>query len=194
MSRCGCRSARREQRPRQPTGPGRANGPRLRSRRESGHAWRSSSRRRPGRSPAAARAPEVHIWRTSEACPASSAVQFAAISSKASSTAVCSTDVPPRSSGGCDEAPLGVEDPRRRVEGRRRRRCRPTTRRPAVVPPVPRCGQPARRGQWIADRAPDRPAGPPMPRHVQQARRSSGPVVALRPGHATSATSHGSPP
>ena len=42
------------------------------------------------------RAPEVHIWRTSEACPASSAVPFAAISSKARSTAVCSTDAPPR--------------------------------------------------------------------------------------------------
>jgi hypothetical protein len=42
------------------------------------------------------RAPEVHIWRTSEACPASSAVRFAPISSRARSTAVGSTDAPPR--------------------------------------------------------------------------------------------------
>ena len=41
-------------------------------------------------------APEVHICRTSEACPASRTVPFAAISSKARSTAVCSTDAPPR--------------------------------------------------------------------------------------------------
>ena len=33
------------------------------------------------------RAPEVHICRTSDACPASSAVPFAAISSRARSTA-----------------------------------------------------------------------------------------------------------
>ena len=35
------------------------------------------------------RAPEVHIWRTSAACPASSTVPFAAISSNARSTATC---------------------------------------------------------------------------------------------------------
>jgi hypothetical protein len=35
------------------------------------------------------RAPDVHIWRTSAACPASSAVPFAAISSNARSTATC---------------------------------------------------------------------------------------------------------
>ncbi len=42
------------------------------------------------------RALEVHIWRTSAACPASSAVPFAAISSKARSTAVWSTADPSR--------------------------------------------------------------------------------------------------
>ena len=42
------------------------------------------------------RAPELHIWRTSEACPASRAVPFAAISSTARSTADWSTTVPSR--------------------------------------------------------------------------------------------------
>ena len=40
------------------------------------------------------RAPEVHICRTSAACPASSAVPLAAISSSARSTADSSTTVP----------------------------------------------------------------------------------------------------
>jgi hypothetical protein len=40
--------------------------------------------------------PELHIWRTMAACPASRAVPFAAISSRARSTAVCSRDVLPR--------------------------------------------------------------------------------------------------
>ena len=62
------------------------------------------------------RAPEVHIWRTSAACPASSAVPFAAISSKASSTAVCSTDCTAATSRRGDETGLGVEDPLRGVE------------------------------------------------------------------------------
>ena len=61
------------------------------------------------------RAPEVHIWRTSAACPASSAVPFAAISSSARSTATWSTAAV-ASSGGGDEAPLGVEDPLRGVQ------------------------------------------------------------------------------
>ena len=42
------------------------------------------------------RALEVHIWRTSAACPASSAVPFAAISSNARSTATWSTADPSR--------------------------------------------------------------------------------------------------
>jgi hypothetical protein len=42
------------------------------------------------------RAPEVHICRTNAACPASRAVPFAAISSKARSTAVDSTADPSR--------------------------------------------------------------------------------------------------
>ena len=42
------------------------------------------------------RAPEVHIWRTSEACPASKTVLFAAISSSARSTADSSTTGPSR--------------------------------------------------------------------------------------------------
>ena len=69
-----------------------------------------------------------------------------------------------------DEAPLGVEDSRGR-EGWRRRRCRPTTRRPAATPPVPRRCQPVRRGQRTGDRGPHRPAGLPASRHVQRAGR-----------------------
>ena len=42
------------------------------------------------------RAPEVHICRTRAACPASSAVPLAAISSSARSTADSSTTVPSR--------------------------------------------------------------------------------------------------
>ena len=42
------------------------------------------------------RAPELHIWRTSAAWPASRAVPFAAISSRARSTAAWSTADPPR--------------------------------------------------------------------------------------------------
>ena len=42
------------------------------------------------------RAPEVHICRTSKACPASRAVLFAAISSRARSTADSSTADPSR--------------------------------------------------------------------------------------------------
>jgi hypothetical protein len=57
-----------------------------------GRAWRSFSQRRPARSPAANAALEMHIWRTDAACPTSRAVPFAAISSNARSTAVCSTD------------------------------------------------------------------------------------------------------
>ncbi len=62
------------------------------------------------------RAPEVHIWRTSAACPASSAVPFAAISSKARSTAAWSTDAPSRRPAAVTRRGLGVEDPLRGVE------------------------------------------------------------------------------
>ena len=62
------------------------------------------------------RAPDVHICRTSAACPASSAVPFAAISSRARSTADSSTDCAVVASGGGDEALLGVEDPLRGVQ------------------------------------------------------------------------------
>jgi hypothetical protein len=78
--------------------------------------------------------------------------------------------------------------------GRRQPRCRPRTRQPAATPPVPGCCQPVRRGQSIGDRAPHRPAGPPRRSPVLQSGRSGGPVVALRPGHATSARSSGFPP
>ena len=63
------------------------------------------------------RAPEVHICRTSEACPASRAVLFAAISSRARSTAD-SIDAlsPSRRPAAVTEALLGVEDPLRGVE------------------------------------------------------------------------------
>ena len=109
------------------------------------------------------RAPELHIRRTSEACPASSAVPFAAISSRARSTAVGSIDAPPY------VPPPRQDGPRRRgsaarCTGRRRRRYRPTTRRPAATPPAPRCRRAARPGQQTGDRAPHRPAGPPAPR------------------------------
>ena len=62
------------------------------------------------------RAPEVHIWRTSDACPASSAVPFAAISSRARSTAACVDGRTAATSRRGDEAGLGVEDPLRGVE------------------------------------------------------------------------------
>ena len=73
------------------------------------------------------RAPEVAICRTRAACPALRAVPFAAVSSSARSTAVCVDGVSVAAAGGGDEALLGVEDPRARCTGRRRRRCRPTT-------------------------------------------------------------------
>ena len=57
------------------------------------------------------RAPEVHICRTSAACPASSAVPLAAISSSARSTADASTDGAVAAPGGRHQALLGVEDP-----------------------------------------------------------------------------------
>ena len=106
------------------------------------------------------RAPEVHIWRTSAACPASSAVPFAAISSRARSTAACSTDAPPRRPAAATRR-ARRRGSAARCRGRRRRRCRPTTRRPAATPPVPRCRRAARPGQQTDDRAPHRPAGPP---------------------------------
>ena len=62
------------------------------------------------------RAPEVHIWRTSAACPASRAVPFAAISSRARSTAACVDSRTAATSRRRDETGLGVEDPLRGVE------------------------------------------------------------------------------
>ena len=62
------------------------------------------------------RAPEVHICRTRDACPASRAVPFAAISSRARSTADCVDDCSVAAAGGGDEALLGVEDALRGVE------------------------------------------------------------------------------
>ena len=62
------------------------------------------------------RAPEVHICRTSDACPVSRAVPFAAISNRARSTAVCVDRRAVAATGGRDEALLGIEDPLRGVE------------------------------------------------------------------------------
>jgi hypothetical protein len=127
------------------------------------------------------REPEVHICRTRAAWPASSAVPFTAISSNARSTATWSAADP------SVVRRWRRDGPRRRgsaarCTGRRRRRCRPTTRRPAATPPVPRRCQPVRPAQRTDDRAPHRPTDPPAPRHGQRAGRWCVPVVALRPG------------
>ena len=91
------------------------------------------------------RALEVHIWRTSEACPASRAVPFAAISSTARCTAVSSTADPLRCPAVATRA-VPLRGSAGRCRCRRWRRCRPRTRLPAATPPVPGCCQPLRRG------------------------------------------------
>ena len=98
------------------------------------------------------------------------------------------------SSGGGDEALFGVEDPLRGVEvgagdGVDRRSVDPPQRL-RFLDVVSRCEP----GQRTGDRAPHRPAGPPRHSPVRPSRRSCGPVVVLRPGHATSARSSGFPP
>jgi hypothetical protein len=62
------------------------------------------------------RAPEVHIWRTSAACPASSAVPFAAISTRAQVDRRLLDGRAVVTSRRRDETGLGVEDPLRGVE------------------------------------------------------------------------------
>ena len=133
------------------------------------------------------RAPEVHICRTSEACPASRAVLFAAISSRARSTADSSTTDAVAASRGGDEALLGVEDPLRGVEvgaghgvDRRSVRAPQRFRFLDAVTLV-------RRGPPTGDPAPHRPAGPPAHLPARRARPRCGSGVVLRRGHATSA-------
>ena len=62
------------------------------------------------------RAPDVHIWRTRKACPASSAAVRRHLKQGQLHRRLLDGRTAALS-GGCDEASLGVEDSRRRVEG-----------------------------------------------------------------------------
>ena len=140
------------------------------------------------------RAPEVHICRTSEACPASRAVPFAASLQQSQIHRRLIDHCPVAASGGGDEALLGVEDPLRGVEvgpgdGVDRGPVDPPQRFRFVdaVTPV----RPARQ---TGDPAPHRPTDPPAHLPARRAHPPCGPAVGPRRGHATSARSSGIPP